>query len=167
MDITLQTKVASLLENYPGLEATLLQLSPAFAKLQNPVLRRTVAKVASLQQAAQIAGIPPGELVQALRKAAGLSPATSNVEPGAIQEDVGIPRPEWVDETAIVSTINAEAIVAAGGSPMQDILQEAGKLKDKEILRVVISFRPVPIIELLQTKGFRHWYDGKSAYFCL
>ena len=73
MEINLQTKVVELLEAYPQLEEQLLNLSPTFAKLKNPILRRTVAKVTSLQQAAKIAGISPARMVQALRKAVGLS----------------------------------------------------------------------------------------------
>lgn len=53
MEINLQTKVAELLGAYPQLEEQLLKLSPTFAKLKNPILRRTVAKVTSLQQAAK------------------------------------------------------------------------------------------------------------------
>jgi len=72
-DINLQTKVANLLESYPELEDILMELSPVFSKLKNPVLRRTIAKVTSLQQAAGVAGISPPLLIQKLRKAAGLS----------------------------------------------------------------------------------------------
>ena len=47
-----------LLEHCPELEDELLALSPAFAKLKNPILRRTVAKVATLCQAAGTGEIP-------------------------------------------------------------------------------------------------------------
>ncbi|MDD4434532.1 MAG: DUF1858 domain-containing protein, partial [Parabacteroides sp.] len=47
-------KVAELLNDYPEIEDTLLSLSPAFAKLRNPVLRKTVARVTTLQQAAKV-----------------------------------------------------------------------------------------------------------------
>ena len=41
--ITPETKVGELLTHYPELEELLLQFSPAFATLKNPILRRTVA----------------------------------------------------------------------------------------------------------------------------
>jgi len=50
LTITPETKLGELLERYPQLEQTLLDHSPAFAKLKNPLLRRTVAKVATLQR---------------------------------------------------------------------------------------------------------------------
>jgi hypothetical protein len=70
--ITLQTKIWDLLEDYPQLEETLLEISPAFAKLKNPVLRRTIARVTTVKQAALIAGVEAGNVVILLRKAAGL-----------------------------------------------------------------------------------------------
>ena len=48
--ITPETKVGELLTHYPELEELLLQFSPAFATLKNPILRRTVAQVTSPQQ---------------------------------------------------------------------------------------------------------------------
>ena len=55
VDINLQTKIATLLKVYPELEERLIELVPAFDKLRNPILRRTIAKVTSLQQAAAMA----------------------------------------------------------------------------------------------------------------
>ena len=58
IDINLQTKIADLLTAYPQLEDKLIGISPVFAKLKNPILRRTVARVTSVQQAATIANMP-------------------------------------------------------------------------------------------------------------
>lgn len=111
MEIDLQTKIADLLNSYPHLEDTLLELSPAFAKLRNPILRRTVAKVTSIQQAAKIAGISPSVMVQTLRKAAGLT-TTDNIEinENDLQEDL----PEWFDESKITIRFDASPVINAG-----------------------------------------------------
>ena len=53
-DITAGTKVAALLSAHPELEDLLISMSPAFIKLRNPVLRRSVARVATLRQAAAV-----------------------------------------------------------------------------------------------------------------
>ncbi len=44
------SKVGALLQEFPQLEDVLIQMSPAFGHLRNPVLRKTVAKVATLRQ---------------------------------------------------------------------------------------------------------------------
>ncbi len=75
MDITPDTKVGPLLENRPELESVLMEISPKYTALKNPVLRRTVAKVATLRQVARVGDVPLADLIRKLREAAGLEPA--------------------------------------------------------------------------------------------
>ena len=44
-----KTKVAELIDAYPQLEQVLIDYVPAFEKLRNPVLRKTVARITTLQ----------------------------------------------------------------------------------------------------------------------
>ena len=69
--ITPKTKVGELLDAYPELEPVLMNLAPAFKKLKNPVLRKTVGKVATLQQAASLGGIQVTEIINTLRAEVG------------------------------------------------------------------------------------------------
>ncbi|MBK5720389.1 DUF1858 domain-containing protein [Dysgonomonas sp. Marseille-P4677] len=165
MDITLQTKVADLLKNYPELETKLLELSPAFAKLKNPILRRTVAKITSLQQAAGVAGIPPALMVQELRKAVGLS--TIDVQD---IEDSGNEKsepPYWFDKEKIRAIFDACPVIESGQSPMQEILDLAKGLSKDEILQIITPFKPVPIIDKLKSRGFTVWIQDNNNYFTL
>jgi len=73
--ITPQMKVGQLLDAYPELEDVLIGIAPEFARLRNPVLRQTVARVTSLQQAAQVGGVGLGDLIARLRAAAGCGDA--------------------------------------------------------------------------------------------
>jgi len=70
--ITPKTKISDLLEEYPALEEVLFDISPAFKQLKNPILRRTVARVTTLQQAAIVGGLKVEDLVNRLRKEAGI-----------------------------------------------------------------------------------------------
>ena len=53
-DISGGTKVAALLSEHPELEDLLISMSPAFIKLRNPVLRRSVARIATLREATAV-----------------------------------------------------------------------------------------------------------------
>ncbi len=163
MEINLQTKVAALLEAYPALEETLLELSPAFAKLRNPVLRHTVAKVATLQQAANIAGISPAQMVQTLRKAAGLS-ITDITDSNTSEENTDTP-PEWFDEQKITIRFDASPLINSGQNPMQEIICQANKLEKDYIMELTAPFKPAPIIDLLKSKGFKAWHGQGNSYF--
>ena len=58
-----ETRVGDLLDAYPEAEQVLIGIAPQFKALRNPVLRRTVARVATLEQAARVAGMSARELV--------------------------------------------------------------------------------------------------------
>lgn len=164
MDITPQTKVGPMLDAHPELEAVLLELSPAFAKLKNPVLRRTVAKLATLETAAGMAGLNPRELVAALRKAAGQPVEEA---PEASASPTG-PAPAWVQEGNIRTTLEADALLARGQSPLSAALEAARLLQAGELLLVTVAFRPQPLIETLEKQGYRtHLQQVDAGGFAL
>jgi len=162
MNIDLRTKISDILDTYPELEKTLFELSPDFAKLKKPILRRTIAKITSVQQAAKIANISPSLMLLALQKAAGLEVSQSM----PISEDFEAePPPSWFSSDKITSRFDASAIIDSGGSPLADILDIAKKLEASNILEIKTSFRPEPIIDILKSKGFMAWYNEGYTYF--
>ena len=163
MDIKLHIKVSDLLDEYPQLENTLLELSPAFSKLRNPILRRTVAKVTTLQQAAKVAGISPILLLETLRQAAGLPIDNSNESIDIENEQKD--KPEWFDETNITIRVDARPIIESGENPMQEIIRLSKELQNNQIMELTAPFKPVPIMDLLKSKGFEVWYNNGKAYF--
>lgn len=164
MQIDIHTKVAAVLDAYPHLEACLMDLSPVFSKLQNPVLRRSVARVASLGQAAKVAGLSPAFLVQRLRQEAGLAPLEAcECEAENIEAES---RPDWFEESRINIRFDAGPIIESGASPMSQILHQAEALPEGAILELSAPFKPVPIIDLLRQRAFSVWHsDGKTYVY--
>ena len=154
LPITPATKVAELLEAYPELEETLVGLAPAFKRLRNPVLRRTVARVASLEQAASVGGVAVRELVAALRAAAGQELDASAEGEGGPVPDTGA-TPEWLDESRVASVIDADALLDAGEVPLARVNGAAAGLAAGTLLRVDSGFRPTPLIDALSKQGHR------------
>ncbi|MFH2055690.1 MAG: DUF1858 domain-containing protein [bacterium] len=156
--ITPDTKVATLLADFPELEPELLRLSPEFAKLRNPILRRTVAKITSLRQAAKIAGLPLGEMINSLRRAAGFDEIAITEGQGSATQ-----RPDWIDKLSIWRTFDARPILESGGNPMGEVIELARSLPDDVQLVLQTSFLPAPLIEILTKKGMRVWSDQSSG----
>lgn len=153
-DITIQTKVGEILDHYPELEDVLLSMSPAFVKLKNPILRKTVAKFASLKQAAEIGNVDLSVMIRTLRQAAGLTlSAVDDQNSEALKE----PKPEWVNIESVSVVFNACPIIDGGGSPMQEILSKAGSLEKGQILKLQTPFVPAPIIDILKGKKYQCW----------
>ncbi|MCX8160736.1 MAG: DUF438 domain-containing protein [Candidatus Saccharicenans sp.] len=63
MELNEKTSLYSLLKEYPFLLDFLVGLSPAFEKLKNPILRKTVARLATLKQVSEEGKIPLDELI--------------------------------------------------------------------------------------------------------
>ena len=66
MEISANTKIDDLLKAYPFLEDFLITLSPKFKGLRNPIMRKTVGKVATLGKVAGIGGLNLDNLLAAL-----------------------------------------------------------------------------------------------------
>lgn len=149
--ITPDTKVGQLLTHYPELEESLLRFSPAFAALKNPVLRRTVAQVTSLRQAANVGNVSIVEMVDTLRQAAG-QPALSE---GALvgSESARVPLTGKAP-AAIAFTLDVRPVLEKGEHPKELVLNEADRLQSGECMELLTPFPPVPLIELLEKKGF-------------
>lgn len=161
IDINLQTKVAEMLNDYPQLEEVLFQLSPAFAKLKNPILRKTVARVATLKQVSEIAGLDPAKMISTLRKGANLDSPNLSYEETNITNSVQ--QPEWVSSKTVIEIFDVSPIINAGQSPMKQIIDKAQSLKGGQILKLLSPFVPTPIIELLQTKGYICWSRSENT----
>jgi len=153
--ITPATKVAALLDHYPQLEDTLIEMAPPFKKLRNPILRRSVAKVASLRQAAKVGRLPAHQVVNALRAAVGQPPL--DPEPGDEIEAYFTEQPAWFDDSHIVSTLDGQTDVADDTMAITAVLKQGNDLRPDEILALHTTFLPVPGIDIMRAKGFRTW----------
>ena len=142
--------VGALLEAYPELEGALVEMAPAFAKLRNPLVRRTVAKVATLEQAAKIGGVSLQAMILELREAAGqTAPGLPVLQP---MRDRGH-EASWLAAAHIVEEIDADAMLERGVHPIGKIREAVGLLGPGEVILLRSSFRPEPLIETLRRAG--------------
>ncbi|MDF7798837.1 DUF1858 domain-containing protein [Pontiellaceae bacterium B1224] len=147
-------KVGRLLEEFPELEETLIGLSPQFKKLKNPVLRRTVANIVTLQQAAATGGIPVDQLVNTLRKDAGQPEL--NLE-GASDVATDQPRPDWMDQNREITQLDVTETIQSCGVPLDEVLAAARALNLGQILELIAPLYPAPIVEKLTDEAFKSW----------
>jgi hypothetical protein len=150
-------KIGALLEAYPELEEVLITAAPAFAKLRNPVLRRTVARVTTLRQAARVGDLSLGELIGRLRRAAGC-PDEWQAEP----EDVQEVRPTWLDSISVKDEYDARAEIEGGGHPLPVVLAALKQLQPGEGYALVTPFTPAPLIDRARQLGFRSWTEERG-----
>ena len=151
--ITPETKIGAVLDHYPQLEKMLIEMAPTFKKLRNPILRKTVAKVATLRQVAQIGNVPLGKLINQLRSAVG---QTADFEAGSEAREASVP-PDWFDPSRIVKSLDARLIIEAGQQPMSQVLDELKVIKPGEIYELITPFIPAPLIDIAKKKEYQTW----------
>ncbi len=145
-----ETTVGALLKAFPALKGVLIDMAPAFAKLRNPVVRRTIAKFATLEQVATIGELNLQVMILKLRVAAGV-------------EDPGEPQAPPVRNTGgdssylmagrIVKEIDADSMLERGVHPIGETRQAVSALNAGETVLLRSSFVPQPLIESLRRTG--------------
>lgn len=158
--ITPKTKIFDLLEAYPQLEDVLISSAPQFKKLKNPVLRKTIARVTNISQAAIIAGLNVEELVNRLRKEAGQENISDISDEGM---EFNTAQPGWFNQDLIADTIDIREMLHEGEQPVHEVLSALKKMGDNKILKIIAPFIPAPLIEKSLSMGYQHWLDKKST----
>ncbi len=163
MEITSHSKLFDVLEAYPALEAQIVNIAPPFRNLKNPVLRRTVGKLATLEKVAQVGGMDADRLVNTLRRAAGQ--AELGAEPAAslsvdIPQDADIPawaggRPQF--------TIDGTALLQRGEVPLGRVNELLGQLAPGGHIVLVTDFAPAPILDAMQIQHRETFHTANPA----
>jgi hypothetical protein len=153
LEITPSVTVHALLEAYPELEEVLIGIAPPFKKLRNPLLRKSVAKVATLKHASSIGNVPLNELIGKLREAVGQPVSTESYS----DQDYFGEQPDWFSQDRITLSVDEGKMDNKDQMPLVTILRDARNVKKGEIIELITSFLPAPGIEIMKSKGYSVW----------
>lgn len=155
--ITPKTKVLHLIETYPQLEDVLIKYVPAFSKLKNPLLRRTVAKIATLQQAASIGNVKTGDLINLLRKEVGQELLNESYDTTYNSQ-----KPLWFNQTLIEKEFDIREMLAAGEQPVNQVISDLNHLSSGKIYKLTSPFLPAPLIDKSISLNIDHWVQKEG-----
>ena len=150
-EITMSTTVAELLNEYEGMKDILIEINPRFKKLNNPVLRRTLAKVATVKQAAIVGGMKPTELLNKLRQKVGQKPL--DVDKSMDKLDIDLD-----DDIALIppkETIDANQLLSEDKNPLAIVFNKLKSYNSGEVIKITSDFKPEPLIEEFIKKGHK------------
>jgi len=153
MEITSKSKLFDVLEAYPALEAQIINIAPPFQNLKNPVLRRTVGKIATLEKVAQISGMDAGKLVNTLRRAVGQSELGAEAA-GSFAVEI----PSFADDPAWIAgepqfSLNGMEMLQRGEVPLGRVNELLGQIEPGRFILLVTNFEPTPILEAMQKQN--------------
>lgn len=153
IEINPSTKVYDLLNTYPELEETLIGIAPPFKKLRNPILRKSIAKIATLKNISSVGNIPLNELINKIKKAVGQKITDDQYED---EEYFGV-KPDWFSTDKISISIDEEKSKNKDQMTIVAILKEARNVKQGEIIELITTFLPAPGIDTMKSKGYSVW----------
>jgi hypothetical protein len=156
MEITSRSKLFDVLKEYPFLEEQIIDIAPPFKNLRNPVLRRTVGQLATIEKVAQVGNVDVTDLVNTLRRAAGQGEIGQS---GPLEVSLPVASagdPDWIDgEPQFV--LDGTAMLKQGEVPVQKVNELVPRLSDRGFILLVTDFEPSPIIDAM-TKARRRVY---------
>jgi uncharacterized protein (DUF2249 family) len=156
MIINEKTKIAALLKHNPDALEAIVSLSPDFEKLRNPILRKLMAGRASIAMASKIGGCKPQDFFEKLRPLGFVGDASVKeaVAPrkGLPPFLLGIP-----EERVVV--LDVRPVLAGGKDPLNLILQTVKALQPGQVLKIVNTFEPTPLMGVLKKQGFDSYAD--------
>ena len=153
LEILSSTTVHELLTAYPELEDRLIGIAPPFKKLQNPLLRKSIAKVATIRNIASVGSIPLDELINKLREEVGQAKSIETYE----DEEYFSSKPAWFSVDKVSISIVEEEVEDKDKMTVVTVLREAKKLKRGEIIELITTFLPAPGIDSMRSKGYSVW----------
>lgn len=155
-------RIHAVLKKDERLLEVLATTAPAFEKLRNPALRKTMARLVTVEQAARIAGIDAQTLLDRLNHALehpdeaapaqAPSPAQTNGQP----ETAEIPPHLLAIAAEQVVDCDVREDLRQGKEPFQRILAAARQTPEGGILKVWAIFEPAPLYGVLARQGFSH-----------
>ena len=162
MLINEQTKIATLIKHHPDALETIVTLSPDFKKLRNPILRKLMAGRTSIAMASKIGGCKPEDFFKALQPL-GFEVDTKGVIPKE-KEPEQKALPIYLKNAKAEQIVNFDVreMLAGGSDPLRDIQLKVKDLKAGEILKIINTFEPVPLVKLLEKQGFQTYVDAIS-----
>lgn len=144
-------RVRDVLARDPALLDVLIAQSPRFAMLRKPAIRRTAAALATVEQAATVAGIPAAELVTALNQAIG-APEAALIASSAPVQSVASRASRPLGGRIVEVDVRDE--LRAKREPFAKIMAAVRTLDDDAVLRVRAIFEPAPLVSVLGVRGF-------------
>ncbi len=145
-----ETTVGALLEAYPEAEGLLIGMAPAFAKLRNPIVRRTVAKVATLEQAARIGKVSLRDMFHRLSECTGQRGWELPPEAPSLQAEG---EESWLVQACVREVVDADRMLERGVHPIGTIRESVAALKPGQAVLLLSSFRPQPLIDTMRRAG--------------
>ncbi|MEX2572096.1 MAG: DUF2249 domain-containing protein [Gemmatimonadota bacterium] len=169
MVIRRDDRVADVISRNGGVLEALVAASPIFQRLRNPLMRRTMGRLATIEQAARVAGLDPDELVSRLNGVMGGSGAAQcqdDLHADELDKEDDVTRTDGRLPTALAAMgeerildLDVRENLRNGEEPFSRIMAARREVPSGGVLRLRAIFEPVPLYAVMAKQGFAHWTE--------
>ncbi|MBP9600697.1 MAG: DUF2249 domain-containing protein [Lutibacter sp.] len=145
MKITQNTKISVLIKENKDVIDTIASINSHFKKLKNPILRRALAPRVTVADASKIGGV---SVEVFLNKLKDIGFEIENEIEKKSEKEVII-----MDKRNVLS-FDVRELISGGTDPFKEIMQKIKLLKENQTLEIINTFEPIPLINVLKSKGF-------------
>jgi len=156
MTINANTKISALLKQYPDSLEAIVSISPKFEKLRNPLLRKVMAGRTTIAMASKLGGCSVNDFFNKLQPL--------GFEIDADTKEVLVEKtsaPDFlknIDADNIID-LDVRPVFESGKDPLNIIMQKVKQLKAGQVLKIINTFEPTPLIHLLGKQGFESYAE--------
>ena len=149
--------VSDVLARDEELVAVFERHAPHFAKLRNRAMRRVMARLVTVEQAARMANVAVDRLLDDLNEALGVAPDAQDTRDLAARAIASGDDPvRRHPPSAPVLELDVRDDLRSGREPFSRIMSAVGELREGSVLRLRATFEPVPLFGVLAKRGFIH-----------
>lgn len=157
-----KTKISALIKANPLVIETLVEFNSHFSKLRNPILRNLLAGRVSIADACKIGGCQINEFLDKMVEIgfkADRSVSSTNAEPLTYPEANKMSFPNNLE----VIELDVRPLLAQKQDPLKLIIEKANALKQGQCLKIINTFEPLPLINLLGKQGFQYHTEHPNS----
>lgn len=149
MKISAKTKISEILKANKRTIDVIADINSHFEKLRNPVLRKILASRVDIETAAKIGGVDIAVFFEKLKQI-GFEPEIEEEK-----QNINLNIDEMIDiKSGKITVLDVREGLSKGIDPFNEIMQTVQNFKEGDILKIINTFEPSPIINVLKQKGF-------------
>lgn len=153
MIVNRDTKISDVLGEKPESIEAIASINRHFTKLKNPFLRKLLAPRVNIAAAAQVGNSTVNEMLKAL-ELIGFDVAYDEVDHLDKKVKVEQSKINLDMEKLNIVDMDVRPILETGVDPFNVIMDGLKKLKEDETLRIINTFEPIPLLNIIKKKGY-------------
>lgn len=148
MVITAKTKISEIIKYDRKAIDVIASINKHFRKLKNPILAKILASRVNVADAAKVGGVSTEEFLKKLQENG------YEVEFNQERKVSQAKKTNAIMDKKNIVTLDVRPILSGGVDPFDEIMKTIKGMKEEETLLIINTFEPVPLLNILQKRGY-------------